>query len=222
MVHFVKARSTGGALIIARQFIHHVVRLHGLPRSLLFDRNPRLMSQVWAHTCELLEIHRSMTSGCYPQANGQADRTKQIVIQGLRLAFAGAKKNWVLALDTVEMAISNAVLTAGGLLLYFMSFARNPCLWPGVERDATDINTLSEPLQSFWTRMPDTWTNVRDAVHAVAEECIDRHSTPTQRPLNNLRDITSPLAQQITLPLSNTSSYQASLPGLMEVQINRL
>ena len=77
MVHLVKARSTDDAPIIARQFLHHVVRLHGLPRSLLSDRGPRLMFQVWAQTCVLLGIKRSMTSGYYPQANRHAERTNQ-------------------------------------------------------------------------------------------------------------------------------------------------
>ena len=91
MVHLVKARSTDDAPIIARQFPHHVVRLHGLPRSLLSDRDPRLMSQVWAQTCELLDIKRSMTSVHYPQTNGQAERTNQNVKQVLRVAFVEGK-----------------------------------------------------------------------------------------------------------------------------------
>ena len=91
-----------------------------------------------------------MTSGYYPQANGQAERTNQNVKQVLRVAFAEGK-TWVLALDNVEMAINNAVLTAGGLSPYFLNLGYHPCLWPDVSRDDTDINTLSEPLQSFVT-----------------------------------------------------------------------
>ena len=126
------------------------------------------MSQVWAQACEVLDIKRSMTSVYYPPAD---ERTNQNVKQVLRVAFAEAK-NWVLALDNVGMAINNAVLTAGGLSPYFLNLGYIPCLWPDVERDDTDINTLSEPLQSFVTRMSDTWTNVRDALTAVTEEGI--------------------------------------------------
>ena len=96
-----------------------------------------------------------MTSGYYPQANGQAERTNQNVKQILRVAFAEGK-NWVLALDNVEMATNNAVLTAGGLSPYFLNLGYNPCLWPDVEPDNFDANTLSEPLDSFVSRMSDT------------------------------------------------------------------
>ena len=93
MVHLVKARASDTALVIAHQLLHHVVRLHGLPRSLLSDRDPRLMSEVWSQLCDLLDVKRSRTSGYYPQANGQAERTNQNVKQILRVAFAD-NINW--------------------------------------------------------------------------------------------------------------------------------
>ena len=112
-----------------------------------------------------------MTSGYYPRANGQVERTNQNVKQVLQVAFDEGK-HWVLALDIVEMAINNAVLTAGGLSPCFLNLGYNPCFLHDVERDDTDINTLIELLQSFVTRMSDTWTNVRDALTAADEECI--------------------------------------------------
>ena len=62
MVHLVKARATDDALKIAQQLLIHIVRLHGLPCSLLSDRDPRLMSEVWRQLCELLDIKLSNTS----------------------------------------------------------------------------------------------------------------------------------------------------------------
>ena len=93
MVHLVKARATDDALKIAQQLLTHIVRLHGLTRSLLSDRDPRLMPEVWRQLCELLDIKRSNTSGYYPQANGQAERTNQNVKQVLRVALAEHQKS---------------------------------------------------------------------------------------------------------------------------------
>ena len=56
MVHLVKARATDDALQIAQQLLTHIVRLSGLPRSSLSDRDPRLMFEVWRQLCELLDI----------------------------------------------------------------------------------------------------------------------------------------------------------------------
>ena len=62
MLHLVKARATDDALQIAQQLLTHIVRLHGLPRSLPSDRDPRLMFEVWRQLCELLDVKRSNTS----------------------------------------------------------------------------------------------------------------------------------------------------------------
>ena len=112
MVHLVKARVADDALKIAQQLVTHIVRPHGLPRSPLSDRDPRLMSEVWRQLCELLDVKRSNTSGYYPQANGQAERTNQNVKQVLRVALA-EHQNWVRALPTVEMYITRAVTASG-------------------------------------------------------------------------------------------------------------
>ena len=91
MVHLVKARATDDALQFAQQLLTHIVRLRGIPRSLLSDRDPRLMSEVWRQLCELLDVKRSNTSGYYPQANGQAERTNPNVKQVLRVALPYTK-----------------------------------------------------------------------------------------------------------------------------------
>ena len=62
MVHLVKSRPSDTVLVIAHQLLHNVVRLHGLPRSLISDRDPRLMSEIWCQLCDLLDVKRSTTS----------------------------------------------------------------------------------------------------------------------------------------------------------------
>ena len=151
MVHLVKARATDDALKIAQQLLTHIVRLHGLPRSLLSDRDPRLMSEFWRQLCELLDIKRSNTSGYYPQANGQAERTNQNVKQVLRVALA-EHQNWVRALPNVEMSI-NAALTSSGFTPYFQNLGYEPTLYPDVEHSEMVENTLNESLEAFLLRM---------------------------------------------------------------------
>ena len=62
MVYLVNSRASDTALVIAHQLLHNVVRLHGLPRSLISDRDPRLMSEIWCLLCDLLDVKRSNVS----------------------------------------------------------------------------------------------------------------------------------------------------------------
>ena len=89
MVHLIAAHSTDTALETAQLFLHNVVRLHGLPRSIFSDRDARFLSSFWKSLCATLDIERCLTSGFYPQANGLSERTSQTVKQVLRAMELG-------------------------------------------------------------------------------------------------------------------------------------
>ena len=81
MVHLIPAADE-----TAKLFIKHVVKHHGIPRSIHSDLDPRLSSAIWAELCQKLDIKHKMTVAYWPQANGQAERTNQTVKQILRFA----------------------------------------------------------------------------------------------------------------------------------------
>ena len=97
MVHHIAADFTDTAHDTARLFFHNVVRLHGLHRSISFDRDVQFLSSFWEALCVALSVERSLTSRFYPQANGLAERTNHTVMQGLRTLTLGLT-DWTLAL----------------------------------------------------------------------------------------------------------------------------
>ena len=107
MVHLIAAHSTDTAQETARLFFHNVVRLHGPPHSIFSDRDARFLSAFWRSLFGAMDIERCYTSGFYPQANGQAERTNQTVKQILRTATLGFM-DWSLVIDNPEMAINSS------------------------------------------------------------------------------------------------------------------
>ena len=107
MVHFVPTRMDEKATDTARYFIHYIVRPHGLPRSIICDRDSRFLSIFWRTVMDRLGVSARHASGFHPQANGQAERTNQNLRQYIR-AVIKQNPDWVAALDTAEMAINNA------------------------------------------------------------------------------------------------------------------
>ena len=57
-VHLFAAHSTGTAQETARLFLHNVVRIHGLPRSIFSDRDSRFLSAFWRSLCGALDFQR--------------------------------------------------------------------------------------------------------------------------------------------------------------------
>ena len=81
MVHLIPTTMHTTADETAKRFIKHVIKYHGIPRSIHSDRDPRLSSALWTELCHKLDIKHKMTAAYWPQANGQAERTNQTVKQ---------------------------------------------------------------------------------------------------------------------------------------------
>ena len=88
MVHLLATHSKATAIQVAEMFFQEVVRYHGLPRSIVSDRDSIFTSKVWEHLCKVCDIKMRKSSPFHPQTNGQAVRTNQTMKQSLRLINA--------------------------------------------------------------------------------------------------------------------------------------
>ena len=86
MVHLVPTSRRTTADETAQLFIKHVVKYHSITRSIQSDSDLKLASDVWKPLCTKIYIKHRMTGANWPQANGKAERTNQIVKQCLRFA----------------------------------------------------------------------------------------------------------------------------------------
>ena len=62
---------------IARLYLDHAFRLHGLPETILADRGPRFISSFWEYITTSLHIKRKLSTAYHPQTEGQTERANQ-------------------------------------------------------------------------------------------------------------------------------------------------
>ena len=107
MVHLIPTSKNEKAQDTAELLLRNIIRLHGIPRSIVTDRDPRLVSEFWQKLCELLDVKHLPSTAYHPQTNGLAERTNQTMKQLLRAAhFEG--HSWYDIIPLTEMAINNA------------------------------------------------------------------------------------------------------------------
>lgn len=70
MVHLVPVRQTITAADTARVFWDKVGKLHGIPRSIVSDRDPRFVSKFWQELWGILGSKLRMSSAHHPQTDG--------------------------------------------------------------------------------------------------------------------------------------------------------
>jgi len=75
--HFLAINQKWSLDKLAELYIREVVRLHGVPASIVSDRDPRFTSRFWHSLQAALGTELRMSSAYHPHTNGQSERTIQ-------------------------------------------------------------------------------------------------------------------------------------------------
>uniref|UniRef100_A0AAV1U2Q6 Integrase catalytic domain-containing protein n=1 Tax=Peronospora matthiolae TaxID=2874970 RepID=A0AAV1U2Q6_9STRA len=108
MVHLVAVPETITASGCACVFIDTIFRLHGLPRELVSDRDPRFTADFWRSVFKSLGTRLKMSTSDHPESDGQTERANRVLEEILR-GYVHSFKSWSEFLPMVEFAINNSV-----------------------------------------------------------------------------------------------------------------
>lgn len=125
MVHLVAVAETISAAGSAKVFVESVFRLHGLPRDIVSDRDPRFTAAFWQAVFRLLGTRLRMSTADHPQTDGQTERANRVLVEILR-AYAHSFEHWSDQLAMVEFAINNSVHASTGYTPFFVNGLRHP------------------------------------------------------------------------------------------------
>ncbi|GJP70907.1 hypothetical protein CLOP_g1796 [Closterium sp. NIES-67] len=112
MGHFIPTHTTARTEETAQLFVRHIISQHGIPTTLISDRDPKFTSKFWKELMSLLGTKLAMSSAYHPQTDGQTERLNQIVEQLLRAACKDDISKWDLHLPVLEFAYNNASMSS--------------------------------------------------------------------------------------------------------------
>jgi hypothetical protein len=134
LVHLIPLRTTTTAAELAPIFMSQVVRLHGLPETIVSDRDPKFTSQFWSETHRLLGVKLSKSTAFHPQSNGASERMIRKISQILRAAVRPDQLDWPKHLPSVEFAINSSVNASTGFAPFELTYGYLPTI-------LTDVGT---------------------------------------------------------------------------------
>jgi transposase InsO family protein len=109
MAHFISCHETDDATHIADLFFREIVRLHGVPRSIMSDRDVKFLSYFWKVLCGKLGTKLLFSTTCHPQTDGQTEVVNRTLSTLLRTIIQKNLKNWEDCLPFIEFAYNRSV-----------------------------------------------------------------------------------------------------------------
>ena len=106
--HFLSYKTGASFDAMARLYVKEVVRLHGVPASIVSDRDTRYTSHLWRGLQEALGTKLNFSTAFHPQTDGQTERTNQILEDMLRACVLDFKGDWYRHLPLIEFAYNNS------------------------------------------------------------------------------------------------------------------
>jgi len=81
--HFLALSHPYTAKMVAEKFVEGVVKLHGMPKSIISDRDPIFISHFWREFFKMSGTTLHMSSAYHPQTDGQSEVVNKCVEQYL-------------------------------------------------------------------------------------------------------------------------------------------
>jgi hypothetical protein len=128
MAHFIPTTTKVDAGKTAKLLINHVFKLHGLPSSIISDRDPRFTAGLWREVFNAWGTQLKMSSSYHPQTDGQTERVHRTLEAGLRAYADKVRGDWAERLSMVEAFYNSSTHestcnTAGYYVLFCVSLS---------------------------------------------------------------------------------------------------
>jgi len=194
MVHLAPTMSSCTAEQTARLSFDNVVRLHGVPKSVVSDRGTQFASKFWGALGQLVGMQVNLSTAYHPQSDGQTERVNRVLGDMLRNYAGRTPSAWDTYLTAAEFAINNAENRSTRKSPFFLNYGYNPAMpvWRELDVNVPAAKTFAK---TFTSRL----TDAKACLEAAQQRTADYYN-------KSKRDVTFTKVQLVMLSTKNLRS----------------
>nr|GEW23419.1 putative reverse transcriptase domain-containing protein [Tanacetum cinerariifolium] len=152
-VHFLPMRENDLIEKLIKLYMKEVVTRHGVPVSIISDRDGRFTSLFWQALHKALGTQLDISTAYHPETNGQSKRTIQNLEDLLHACIIDFEKSWDRHLPLVEFSYNNSYQTslkATPFEVLYGRKCRTPVCWAEVgDAQLTGLEIIHETTEKI-------------------------------------------------------------------------
>ena len=165
MAHFIPCNKIDDASHVANLFCREILRLHGVPKTIVSDRDVKFLSYFWKTLCAKLGIEPLFSSAYHRQTNGQSEVTNRTHSTLICMFIKRNIKEWEECLPIAEYAYNRARHSTTGKSPFEVVYGFNPL---------SPLDILPLPLQERTNMDASARVNFLKKMHEDTRNTIER------------------------------------------------
>jgi hypothetical protein len=137
---YIPFRNDYTAVHLAHVINDQIIRHHGIPKSIISDRDKLFTSNFWTTLMAAIGTKRKLSTAYHPQTDGQTERTNRTMKTYIKIYSNYYQDNWVALLPMAQMAYNNKLSESTGQTPFYANHGRHPNLFtrtfPSIKAEA--------------------------------------------------------------------------------------
>ena len=171
--HFIPTTNDVSAAGVAHLFFNNIWKHHGLPVTIISDRDFKFTSHFWKTLWSLLGTKLSMSTAFNPQTDGQTERLNRTLEEYIRGYIDPVTHNWSHFLTPAEYAYNNAKHDSTGFSPFELDCGQRPndplFMFTNAARQHTNSNRVINSLDDYLHQMSKLWETARKALQVAQQ-----------------------------------------------------
>jgi transposase InsO family protein len=172
--HFIPLAHPYTAESVAQAFFTDIVRLHGVPQSIVSDRDAVFTSAFWSELMRLLGTKLLMSSAFHPQTDGQTEAANRVIVMYLRCFTGDRPRQWLRWLPWAEYVYNTAYQSSLRDTPFRVVYGRDPPSIRSYEPGETRVAAVAQEMEDREAFLADVRYRLEQA-QAMHKLHYDKH-----------------------------------------------